>query len=334
MKKLLKILGWTLLAVVVVAAGAGWWLYTQASAYYEQRWSPHQASFAMPFPLSPEEVTALRQERLAAGGPVSDPLAGVDLEAVARERAIARGDHLIHSRVGCNGCHGDDFGGKVIIDNSMIGYWAAPNLTRGAGGITANFTPADWDHAVRHAIRHDLRTSSMPSEEFENLSDHELSDVVSYIRSRPPVDRAIRPVKLGPLFAIIVATQRDANLVAYRIDHNKPHPVEPPATAATIEFGQHIAQVCTSCHGAGFSGGKMAGDPNMPLVANLTPHETGLKGWTETDFFRALREGTRKDGTAIATAMPWKTYGQMSDTELRALWAYLQTVPPREKGNH
>ena len=115
MKKLLKILGWTLLAVVVVAAGAGWWLYTQASAYYEQRWSPHQASFAMPFPLSPEEVTALHQERLAAGGPVSDPLAGVDLEAVARERAIARGDHLIHSRVGCNGCHGDDFGGKVIL---------------------------------------------------------------------------------------------------------------------------------------------------------------------------------------------------------------------------
>ena len=32
--------------------------------------------------------------------------------------------------------------------------------------------------------------------------------------------------------------------------------------------------------------------------------------------------------------MPWKAYGQMSDTELKAVWAYLQTVPPREKGNH
>ncbi|MEO8484288.1 MAG: hypothetical protein ABI634_18915 [Acidobacteriota bacterium] len=42
----------------------------------------------------------------------------------------------------------------------------------------------------------------------------------------------------------------------------------------------------------------------MPIVANITPHETGLKGWTEADFFRALREGKRKDGTDILTAMP------------------------------
>ncbi len=32
--------------------------------------------------------------------------------------------------------------------------------------------------------------------------------------------------------------------------------------------------------------------------------------------------------------MPWKAYGQMTDTELKAVWAYLQTVPAREKGNH
>jgi hypothetical protein len=82
------------------------------------------------------------------------------------------------------------------------------------------------------------------------------------------------------------------------------------------------------------SGGTLAGDPDMPVVANLTPHFTGLKSWSEEDFIRALREGKRKDGTEISKMMPWQAYGQMSDTELKAVWAYLQTVPPLEKGNH
>ncbi len=71
---------------------------------------------------------------------------------------------------------------------------------------------------------------------------------------------------------------------------------------------------------------------SLLLVANITPHESGLKGWTEADFFRALREGKRKDGSGILPQMPWQAYGQMSDVEIKALWAYLQTVPPSEKG--
>ena len=122
-------------------------------------------------------------------------------------------------------------------------------------------------------------------------------------------------------------------LPAFNTDHQKPHPVEPPVEAASVELGGHIAQVCRGCHGPTLSGGKVAGDPNMPIVANITPHETGLKGWTEADFIRALRQGKRKDGTDIKPQMPWAAYGQMNDVELKALWAYLQTVPPVPKGN-
>jgi hypothetical protein len=82
------------------------------------------------------------------------------------------------------------------------------------------------------------------------------------------------------------------------------------------------------------SGGKLAGDPDMPIVANLTPHETGLKTWSESDFIRAMREGKRSNGTEISKMMPWQAYGRMTDTELKAMWAYLQTVPALEKGNH
>jgi mono/diheme cytochrome c family protein len=147
------------------------------------------------------------------------------------------------------------------------------------------------------------------------------------------VNRTIKPVRIGPVFSFIVGFGSDA-LPAFRIDHQAPHQVEPPVEAASVEMGEHIVQVCRGCHGEHLSGGKIAGDPNMPIVANITPHETGLKGWTEADFFRALREGKRKDGTDIKPQMPWKTYGQMNDVELKGLWAYLQTVPPVPKGNH
>ncbi|MFA6986256.1 MAG: cytochrome c, partial [Arenimonas sp.] len=53
-----------------------------------------------------------------------------------------------------------------------------------------------------------------------------------------------------------------------------------------------------------------------------------LGGWQEADFFRALREGKRPDGSAIDPFMPWQAFAKMSDDEIASLWAYLQTVPP------
>jgi mono/diheme cytochrome c family protein len=209
----------------------------------------------------------------------------------------------------------------------------APKPHLGDGSVTKGFTANDWDRAVRHGVRRNGRTSSMPVVEFVNLTDHELSDIVAYLRSVPPVNRDMGAVKLGPVFAFLIATDPKA-LGAFTIDHAKPHVVEPPVEAISVELGQHIVQVCRGCHGENLSGGKLAGDPDMPIVANLTPHETGLKTWNESDLIRAIREGKRKEGTEISRMMPWQAYGRMTDTELKAVWAYLQTVPPREKGNH
>ena len=305
MRKLLKILGWSLVVIVVLALGAYGWASWRAHDRYDKQWTAHDAAFPIPFPLSDAETAALREERIAAGATASDPLAGVDLQAIALERALARGQHLIDSRVGCSACHGADFGGHVLVDLAVVGRLVAPNLTTGQGSVTRDYTAADWDHAVRHGLRRGGRSSSMPSVEFANLSDRELSDIATYIRSRPPVDRDLGPVKLGPVFSFIVALDSNA-LLAQSVDHAKAHSVEPPEPAPTVEFGQHIVQVCRGCHGQGLSGGKLQGDPEMPIVANITPHETGLKDWTEADFMRAMREGKRKDGTAISEYMPWK----------------------------
>ena len=205
MRKLVKVLGWILGVAIVLAVGATGVARLIAGQKYNRHWTTHDVSFPIPFPLSAAEIETLRGERVVAGAPAGDPLDGVDLKAAALARAIARGEHLVKTRVGCDGCHGPDLGGRVIIDQAVVVYWAAPNLTTGTGSVTGGFTAADWDRAVRHGVRSTGQSSSMPSTEFVNLSDHELSDVVSYIRSRPPVDRTMRPVGIGPVFSFVVA---------------------------------------------------------------------------------------------------------------------------------
>jgi len=304
MKKALRYVLWALVAAFVLAAGAYAWVYQVAHSRYATEWDVHTADFPIPFPLA---------------------------DADALEVAVQRGQHLVDSRAGCKGCHGSDLGGGAVVDIPIVGHWIAPNLTSGEGSVVRDFTANDWDRAVRHAVRRNGQTSSMPAQEFVNLSDHELSDIVAYIGSLPPVDRDLGAVTFGPVFNFVIATDPDA-LVAFNIDHAKPHAPEPPDESAGAALGQHIVQVCSGCHGANFSGGKLVGDPNMPIVANLTPHATGLQAWTEDDFFRALREGVRKDGTAISPMMPWRAYAQMTDTEIKAIWAYLRTIPAVEKG--
>lgn len=332
MKKTLRILGVALAAIAglaLVAYAIAWGI---AKSRYARTYAAHDAAFPIPFPLAEADLDAIRAERVAGGASPGDPLAGVDLAALARVRAIERGKHLIESRVSCAGCHGADFSGGVIVDLPIVGRWVAPNISGGEGSVTRGYTASDWDHAVRHGLRRGGLASSMPAIDFVNLSDHELSDVVAYISSRPKVDRDPGSMRLGPLFSILIATDPDA-FTAARIDHGKPHPVEPPAAVVSAAYGEHLVQVCRGCHGERLSGGKLKGDPNMPVVANLTPHATGLADWSEEDFVRALREGRRKDGSAINEAMPWRAYSQMGDAELKALYAYLRTVPALPKGN-
>src|SRR5690349_2943947 len=113
MRKLFKVLGWTLGVVLLLAIGTTVAARIIAGRKYNTRWTTHDASFPIPFPLSAAEIEALRAERVAAGASAADPLAGVDLQAAALARAIARGEHLVTTRVSCGACHGTDFGGKV-----------------------------------------------------------------------------------------------------------------------------------------------------------------------------------------------------------------------------
>lgn len=62
---------------------------------------------------------------------------------------------------------------------------------------------------------------------------------------------------------------------------------------------------------------------------NITPDpETGIGSWTEADFLRAFKEGVNPQGKKHAyTQMEWETYRGIRDEDVRAIYAYLRTVP-------
>jgi mono/diheme cytochrome c family protein len=102
----------------------------------------------------------------------------------------------------------------------------------------------------------------------------------------------------------------------------------------TLEYGAYLANIagCTGCHGPGLAGGQIPGaPPDFPQSANLTPSgEVG--NWTEADFINTIRTGVNPDGRQLVSEMPWMTYRNMTDDELKALWAYIHSVPPKEAG--
>lgn len=74
-----------------------------------------------------------------------------------------------------------------------------------------------------------------------------------------------------------------------------------------------------------------AGPWGVTFSANLTSDETGIGNWTEEQFFRAIREGKYKglEGSRqLLPPMPWQMFRNMTDADLRAIFAYLKSTKP------
>jgi len=73
-----------------------------------------------------------------------------------------------------------------------------------------------------------------------------------------------------------------------------------------------------------------AGAWGVSFAANLTPDQaTGMGSWTEDMFVKALRTGKHQGaGRPILPPMPWFWYQNMTDDDLKAVFAYLQSLPP------
>jgi mono/diheme cytochrome c family protein len=124
----------------------------------------------------------------------------------------------------------------------------------------------------------------------------------------------------------------------------------PPAQEAAMTPAEMIARGkvvsytsgCQDCHTPGalygapdstreLSGSDLGwqGPWGVTYPRNLTPDSTtGIGAWTEDQIVTAIRQGHRPDGSPILPPMPWPGFSRFSDRDVRALAAYLKSLPP------
>jgi mono/diheme cytochrome c family protein len=252
------------------------------------------------------------------------------------EAAIEHGKHLVTAIGKCGDCHGANLAGQVFID-APPGKLFAANLTAGQGGVGGTYGDTDWVRSIRHGVGPDGKPLLfMPAQEFYYFSDADLGDLIAYLKSVPPVDNEPVASEVRPLGRVLFITGQLPLIPAELIDHAAPHLVE-AEPGVTVEYGKYLTIVgCIGCHGPGLSGGQVPGTPpgapEFPPATNLTPGGA-TDGWSEADFINAMRTGQRPNGTQLHLFMPWPAVGQMTDDELKATWAYLQSVPAKPDGN-
>ncbi len=223
----------------------------------------------------------------------------------------------------CTGCHGQQLEGTVFIDEAPIGYVPAPNLTSGAGGVGDRYTDADWERAIRHGVNADGEVMViMSSNHYSSYSDEDLADLIAYLNALPPVDHDLGKRALqfpgNIIFGVFAYDSWAVNL----IDHTAVGG-EAPEAGETAAYGKYLIDIasCTSCHAENLAGNY--GQLDSPRGPNLTiwPGE-----YSQEEFATALQTGVLPDGRQMSTVMPWPAYAQMSETEVAAIWQYLNTL--------
>jgi mono/diheme cytochrome c family protein len=244
------------------------------------------------------------------------------VEIPTHAEALARGEHLVHAVVGCAGCHGDNLGGKTLLDDPQLGYIAAQNLTAGAGGVGVTFTSEDWELAIRHGIGDDGRAlGAMPSHHYAFLSDADLGAILAYLQSLPPVDNELPPRRLSFIATLLFGTVAYGDLPVTQIEHATVGGNAPPE-GVTVEYGQYLVNIaaCADCHGADLRGRTLEEAQTGPPAG---PNLIGASLWNEQDFVNTMRSGRSPSGRQLSDEMPSNFRG-MTDAELQAIWRYLQ----------
>ena len=134
-----------------------------------------------------------------------------------------------------------------------------------------------------------------------------------YVRGPSSAEPANRRVEMSPqriergryLFTAVAACD------TCHSDRDFTH-LDGPVVAASRGRGRIVAQ---------------AGLPGVIVAGNITPdQETGIGAWTDGEKIRAIREGIGKDGRALYPMMPYAYYRSMSDDDVQAVVAYLNSL--------
>lgn len=314
MKKALKIILWILACIVAVIAGL--------VLYIQLAWNK---SFDAPYP---------------------------DIKASTDPAMIERGKYLAYGWSHCAACHVP--ADKVMdVDNGLVmpliggwnekapgfGTFRAPNLTPDRETGIGNHTDAELARAIRYCVKRDNKLLP-PFMVFQGLSDEDLTAVISFLRSQPPVKNEVPPSELGFVAKAVIAF----GLLKPIGPKSTPPKSVPQDT--TAEYGKYLANSvgnCLGCHvkidgtgnqvNADFAGGGVF-PPNQWskgygfVSPNLTPDKkTGhIAAWSEQQFIDRFKGGRLYEGSP----MPWGFVSRMSENDIKALYRYLHSLEPVE----
>jgi len=260
------------------------------------------------------------------------------------KKLIERGTYLMNSIVACGNCHvqrGEKgrplherglSGGMVFDEEPFKAY--APNITPDPETGIGKWTDAQLAKAIREGIRPDgsVIGPPMPMMFYRGLADEDLKAIIAYLRAQPAVKNKVPKseyrIKLPPSYGPEVKS------------------VKAPSRKEAVKYGEYLAGPlghCMDCHTpwvkgvpdmkkAGAGGNPFRGPWGVAVSRNLTPHETGLKDWSDAEIERAIRQGVRKDGSPLRPPMAYDWYRNISAGDMQALIAYLRSLKPLPLG--
>jgi mono/diheme cytochrome c family protein len=259
------------------------------------------------------------------------------------EARLLRGKYLVDGVAGCFGCHTDQDwskpGAPPVAGREGSGHtWAdqdlpwlvAPNITPDKDTGIGNWTDDTLARAIREGIGQDGRAlfPMMPYPHYRQMSDEDLASIIVYLRTVPPVKNQLPTTKMPfPLNFLI---------------QNVPQPlttaVTIPSQPNQVARGEYLVSMgaCADCHtprekgqpiaGMEFAGGLLLHEPKGDVVsANITPAASGIGYYNEATFIQAMRAG-KVGARPLRSSMPFYFFGKMADEDLKAIFAYLNTL--------
>lgn len=247
----------------------------------------------------------------------------------------------------CNACHKGEDGklcGNILPDlPKEFGKIASYNITHDPQHGIGNWTDGELYYFLRTGIRKDGSWAPPFMPKFPLMADEDVYSIIAWLRSDDPAlaadSREYPPNQYNFLVKLL------AN-VAFKPFPLPESPIVVPDTTDQIAFGKYVADGLVGCYGchsadfkkiddlspeksAGFYGG---GNPMLNLEGEIVPSanitfdkETGIGNLTYGQFYEAVKFGKNPRGGPLH--YPMFPHTTLTDTEVRGIWAYLQTVP-------
>ena len=229
-----------------------------------------------------------------------------------------------------------------------LGVVYSKNLTPDPETGIGRYSDGQIARMMRWSVRPDGRASVRPLMPFHNMSDDDMTAIISFLRSQPAVRHQVHENEwtvTGKIIRTISSTFKPRNASA--VHPPKVAPEEKP----TKERGEYLARYvgnCVGCHtpvdemtfepsGPEFSGGSEF-EP-MPLpgadmktwfrVPNITPQKGSalMKFPDRATFVARFKAGGRQHA---GTPMPWEAFARMSADDVGAIYEFLRSVSPAD----